>query len=318
MNYNENECLWVEKYRPKTVDDCILPERIKEKFRQFLKDDYIPNLLLSGTAGVGKTSVAKAVLDEGGFDWIIINGSMDSGIDTLRVKIKQFASTMSLTGKRKYVILDEADYLNGQSTQPALRNFMEEYSNNCGFIMTCNYKDRIIKELHSRCSQVHFSLVNGEKAEMAKQFMSRVGEILTIEKVKCNKTVLANIIKNYFPDFRKVINECQIAAANGAGEITSETLVTLDDENYKRLIGILSDKDFKEMRKWIGHNSDIDSVVLYRRLYDTAYDVCDKKSIPQLVLVIGKYMYQDAFVADKEINTASCMTELMMECDFKV
>jgi DNA polymerase III delta prime subunit len=307
--------LWVEKYRPKTIEDTILPEELKKTFQQFVDQKNIPNLLLTGTAGVGKTTVARAMLEELESDYIVINGSMNGNIDTLRTTIQNFASSVSFTGGRKYVILDEADYLNANSTQPALRNFMEEYSKNCGFILTCNFKNRIIEPLHSRCSVVEFKINKNDMPKLAMQFMKRVCSILTSENVEFDKAVIAEIITKHFPDWRRVLNELQRYSATG--KIDSGILVNISDESFKKLISYLKNKKFTEMRKWVGENSDMDSSELFRKLYDNASDAMDKQSIPQLVLHLAKYQYQASFVADQEINLVACLTEILADCEFK-
>jgi DNA polymerase III delta prime subunit len=307
--------LWTEAYRPSVIEDCILPDSIKSAFKQFVKDKYVPNLLLSGGPGIGKTTVAKAVLDECGFDWIVVNGSMDGNIDTLRTTIRNFASTVSFTGARKYVILDEADYLNPQSTQPALRNFMEEFSSNCGFIMTCNFKNRIIEPLHSRTSVIDFKINGKEKTEMAKQMMTRLEYVLTTEGVKYEKKVLGQMLLKHFGDWRRIINELQRYASSGA--IDTGILVNMSDESYKQLLKALKEKNFKDMRGWVGKNSDIDSVEIFRKLYDFSADVLTSNAVPQLVLILADYSYKSAFVADQEINLVACLTEIMGSCEFK-
>ena len=305
--------LWVEKYRPKTISDTILPDELKQTFQQFVDQDSIPNLLLSGGPGVGKTTIARAMCEQLNVDYIVINGSMNGNIDTLRTEIKDFASTISFTGNRKYVILDEADYLNPQSTQPALRNFMEEYSKNCGFILTCNFKNRIIDPLHSRCSVIEFKINGKDKASMASQLFKRVKAILSDENVSYDQKTLAELITLYFPDFRRVINELQRYSATGS--IDSGILAN-HSSNIADLVGILKSKKFVDMRKWIADHKDVDTAQLYRQLYDNASQYVKPQSIPQLVVTLADYQYKAAFVADHEINNVACMTELMMEVDW--
>jgi len=309
-----DEFLWVEKYRPKTINDCILPEGLKQTFSSFIDNGNIPNLLLTGSAGVGKTTVAKAMLEQIGADYIVINGSMNGNIDTLRNDIQQFASSVSFSGGRKYVILDEADYLNANSTQPALRNFMEEFSRNCGFILTCNFKHRIIEPLHSRCSVVDFKISKDDLPRLAVQFFKRTVGILSNERVEFDKAVVAELINKHVPDWRRVLNELQRYSVNG--KIDSGIFVNLQDENLKTLIGYIKAKNFGEMRKWVGENSDTDSAQLYRKFYDQAYNYIKPASIPELVVLIAKYQYQAAFVADPEINTAAFLTEVMVSLEF--
>jgi DNA polymerase III delta prime subunit len=305
--------LWVEKYRPKTISDTILPDELKQTFQQFVDQDNIPNLLLSGGPGIGKTTIARAMCEQLNVDYIVINGSMNGNIDTLRTEIKDFASTISFTGNRKYVILDEADYLNPQSTQPALRNFMEEYSKNCGFILTCNFKNRIIDPLHSRCSVIEFKINGKDKASMASQLFKRVKAILSDENVSYDQKTLAELITLYFPDFRRVINELQRYSATGS--IDSGILAN-HSSNIQDLVSILKNKKFVDMRKWIADHKDIDTAQLYRQLYDNASQYVKPQSIPQLVVTLADYQYKAAFVADHEINNVACMTELMMEVDW--
>lgn len=305
--------LWVEKYRPKTISDTILPAELKETFQQFVDQDNIPNLLLSGGPGIGKTTIARAMCEQLNVDYIVINGSMNGNIDTLRTEIKDFASTISFTGNRKYVILDEADYLNPQSTQPALRNFMEEYSKNCGFILTCNFKNRIIDPLHSRCSVIEFKINGKDKASMASQLFKRVKAILSDENVSYDQKTLAELITLYFPDFRRVINELQRYSVTGS--IDSGILAD-QSSNIQDLVGILKSKKFVDMRKWIADHKDLDTAQLYRQLYDNASQYVKPQSIPQLVVTLADYQYKAAFVADHEINNVACMTELMMEVDW--
>jgi DNA polymerase III delta prime subunit len=306
--------LWVEKYRPQTVEDCILPENIKATFQEFVNRKEIPNLLLSGTAGVGKTTIAKALCNEVGCDYIIINGSDESGIDVLRNKIKNYASSMSLSGGRKVVIIDEADYLNANSTQPALRGAIEEFSSNCSFIFTCNFKNRIIDPIHSRCTVIDFK-INGQKAKMAAQFFKRVEWILQEEGVTYDKQVVAAVITKHFPDNRRVINELQRYAASGT--IDKGILASVSDVQMTELVKSLSDKDFTSVRKWVTNNLDNDATRIFRTIYDTLYEKLSPNSVPQLVLILAKYQYQAAFVADHEINLLAAMTEIMVECEFK-
>ena len=308
------EVLWVEKYRPKSIDDCILPTSLKETFSEMVDKKQIPNLLLSGGPGVGKTTVAKAMLESLNCDYIVINGSMNGNIDTLRNEIKDFASTISFTTTRKFVILDEADYLNAQSTQPALRNFMEEYSKNCGFILTCNFKNRIIDPLHSRCSVVEFKIDKNDKPKLASNFMKRVDHILTSENVKYDKKVVAQMIMNYFPDWRRVINELQRYSV--VGKIDVGILSNFGDDSVNKLIGFLKNKQFENMRKWVAEN-EIDTTSLFRKLYDLSSKVMKNTSIPQLAITLADYQYKAAFVADHEINLVACLTEVMTDCEFK-
>ena len=307
--------LWVEKFRPHTIADTILPPNLQATFQQFVDDKNIPNLLLTGRAGVGKTTVARAMLDQLGADYIVINGSMHGNIDTLRTDILNFASTVSFTGGRKYVILDEADYLNPNSTQPALRNFMEEYSRNCGFILTCNFKNKLIDPLISRCSVIEFSIPKEDKPKLAMRFYKRVIEILKKENVEAEPKAVAGVIEKHFPDWRRVLNELQRYSATG--KIDVGILTNLQEDSFKQLVGFLKNKEFSNVRKWVGENSDIDTTTFFRKFYDQASDLMDSPSIAQLVLILAKYQYQSAFVADHEINIAACMTEVMVECTFK-
>ena len=305
--------LWTEKYRPKTIEDCILPERLKLPFQEYVNQRNIPNLLLAGGAGVGKTTVAKALCNEVGCDYIVINGSDESGIDTFRTKIKNYASSMSLTGGRKVIIIDEADYLNPNSTQPALRNAIEEFASNCSFIFTCNYKNRIIEPLHSRCAVIEFSLKNGEKAKMASAFFKRIQSVLQSESVDYDDKVIAELIKKHFPDFRRIINELQ--RYSQFGKIDTGVLAQIGDISIAEIVKFIRDKDFGSIRKWVASN-DVDSNTLYRKLYDSMYDLMKPQSIPQAVLILADYQYKAAFVADQEINTVACLTEIMVECEF--
>jgi DNA polymerase III delta prime subunit len=305
------EFLWVEKYRPKTVDETILPAELKAVFQQFVDQKNIPNLILSGTAGVGKTTIARAMLEQLECDYIVINGSMNGNIDTLRTEILSFASSVSLQGGRKYVILDEADYLNANSTQPALRNFMEEFSRNCGFILTCNFKNRIIEPLHSRCSVIDFKVSKRDMVKLATQFMKRVNFILNTESVKYESAVIAEVIQKHFPDWRRVLNELQRYSATGS--IDSGILANIQETNLRELIAFMKDKNFTEVRKWVKNNTDADVNNLYNQFYDSLAQFFQTKDIPMLVSLIAKFQYQNAFVANPEINFAAFIAEIMME-----
>ena len=307
--------LWTEKYRPQTIEECILPESMKKTFKEFIDSGELPNFLFCGGAGVGKTTVAKALCNEVGAEYLFINGSEESGIDVLRNKIKNFASSVSLTDSKKVVILDEADYLNANSTQPALRGFIEEFSNNCRFIFTCNFKNRIIEPLHSRCAVVEFKIENKEKATIAASFFKRVVNILKTENIEFDKAVVAELIGKHFPDYRRVLNELQRYSVSG--KIDSGLLVNIGDESYADLVKNLKAKNFTEVRKWVGKNSDVETTELFRHLYDKAVDYIEQGSIPQLVLVLAEYQYRAAFVADKEINTMAALTEVMGQLKFK-
>ena len=307
--------LWVEKYRPKTIRDCILPDELKKTFGLFVQDKHIPNMILSGGPGVGKTTVAKAMIDEIGSTYMMINGSEESGIDVLRTKIKNFASTVSLEGGRKYLIIDEADYLNPQSTQPALRGFMEEFHKNRGFILTCNFKNRLIPPLHSRCSVVDFIIPNEQKPKLASRFFARVGDILNSEGVKFEPKAVAELMNKFFPDWRRVLNELQRYSVSG--QIDAGVLVNLSENNLNELYGHLKDKNITEVRKWIVNNLDNDSVRIFRRVYDSLYDYLDSSTIPHAVVILGEYQFKSAFVADQEINLLAFFTELMGQVKFK-
>jgi DNA polymerase III delta prime subunit len=306
--------LWCEKYRPKTVQETILPVNLKQTFQAFVDQRNIPNLILSGGPGVGKTTIARAMLEELGADYIVINGSLNGNIDTLRNDIRNFASSISFTGGRKYVILDEADYLNPNSTQPALRNFMEEFSKNCGFILTCNFKNRIIEPLHSRCSCVDFRIAGSDNAKLASQFFKRVCTILETENVSYEKPVIAEFINKHFPDWRRVLNELQRYSATGSIDVG--ILSNFQEVGFKELVEYLKTKNFTEVRRWVGENIDNDVNQLFRKFYDNSANCMVKSSIPQLVLILAKYQYQSAFAADQEINMVACMTEIMVECEF--
>jgi len=305
--------LWVEKYRPQTIEDCILPDALKKTFQEFVNNKQIPNLLLCGTAGVGKTTVARALCNEVGCDYIIINGSDENGVDAVRVKIKNYASSMSLTGGRKIVILDEADYLT-PNAQAILRAGIEEFSGNCSFIFTCNFKNRIIDPLHSRCTVIDFK-ANGSKAKMATLLFKRVEGILKDEGITYDREVVAAVITKHFPDNRRIIGELQRYSAGGT--IDKGILASVSDVQLGELTKALSNKDFASARKWVTNNLDNDPARIFRSLYDTLYEELKGGSVPQLVLILAKYQYQSAFVADHEINLMACLTEIMVECEFK-
>jgi DNA polymerase III delta prime subunit len=307
--------LWVEKYRPKDVSSCILPKNLRDTFTEFVESETIPNLILSGGPGVGKTTIAKAMIEQIGATYMMINGSEESGIDILRTKIKNFASTVSLEGGRKYLILDEADYLNPQSTQPALRGFMEEFHKNCGFILTCNYKNRLIEPLHSRCSVIEFTIPKSEKQKLASGFMKRVISILDKEEIKYENRVIAEVINTHFPDCRRTLNELQRYSVSG--KIDAGILVNLSDVNIKELIHYMKNKEFTNVRKWVVNNLDNNPVDLLRIVYDNLYEYVDGSTIPHCVVVLGEYQYKSAFVADQEINMMACLTEIMARAKFK-
>ena len=313
-----SDYLWVEKYSPNKIKDCILTEELKDTFSKFVDQGEIPNLLLSGTAGTGKTTVARALCEEIGADYIIINGS-DEGrqIDTLRNKIKNFASTVSLTeeSNHKVVIVDEADYMNADSVQPALRNFIETFYNNCRFIFTCNYKNKILPALHSRCTVVDFRITNGQKVKTATALLKRLGKILKDEEIEFDKKVLAELIQKYYPDFRRTINELQRYSVRG--KIDSGILFNLSEANHKELITVLKEKRFNDMRKWVVQNLDKEPSSLFTGIYNVLYQYLNPQSIPQAVLIIAGNQYKAAFVADQEINTVACLTEIMANCKFK-
>jgi DNA polymerase III delta prime subunit len=303
--------LWVEKYRPRTISECILPDTLKKTFSEIVSTGEIPNMLFTGTAGLGKTTVAKAICNELDLDWIMINGSEDGNIDTLRNKIRRFASTVSLHGGYKVVILDEADYLNPQSTQPALRGFIEEFSDNCRFILTCNFKNRVIEPLHSRCGVYEFNTTKKDMMPLCNSMLERVKFILNHEEIEYPREALgdiAELLMKHAPDWRRVLNELQRSSVSG--ELRLKSLVKTD-ASYDALFTALKNKDFKKMRSWVTNNMDVDSSVIFRTIYDSMYDKVDSQSIPQLVLILADYQYKDAFVADHELNLVACMTEIM-------
>jgi len=305
--------IWVEKYRPKTIDECILPKDQKDYFKNLVANGEIQNMLLCGTAGTGKTTVARALCEELKSDYIIINGSEESGIDVLRTKIKSFASTVSFTGNTKVVILDEADYLNPNSTQPALRGFIEEFANNCSFIFTCNFKNRIIQPLHSRCAVIEFKIPNKEKPTIAGAFFRRVTYILSFENIHADSKVVAKVVEKHFPDFRRTLNELQ--RYSQSGRIDEGILTNLSDVNMNDLVKALKDKDWKKMRSWVVHNMDSDPISLFRKVYDTLLPLTNQ--VPQLVLTLADYQYKSAFVSDQEINLVACLTEIMASVELK-
>ena len=309
------EFLWVEKYRPQKVLDCILPDRLKKVFQEYVNNKTIPNLMLTGTAGVGKTTAAIAMCEEIGLDYIFINSSEERGIDTLRTKIRGYASTVSFSGSQKVIILDEADYITPEA-QAALRGAIEEFSSNCSFIFTCNFKSKLIDAIHSRCSVIDFTLVNGEKPKMAAQFFKRLCDILTKEKITFDKAVVAKIVEKFFPDYRRTLNELQRYSSSGNIDVSILNQVS-DVKNMTDLIRYLKEKNFGEMRKWVVMNSDIDTARVYRKIYDGLYDYMKPESIPQAVVILAKYQYQCAFVPDQEINLVACLTEIMVDCEVK-
>jgi DNA polymerase III delta prime subunit len=315
VDVKSNEVLYVEKYRPQKIADTILPAKTKDIFNKFVADNSVPNLLLTGGPGVGKTTIAKAMLDELDCDYIVKNGSLNVNIDTLRYEISTFASAISLSGGRKYVIFDEADYLNATSVQPALRNFIEEYSANCGFIFTCNFKNRIISPLRSRLSEIDFSIETSERPALAAQFFKRVMTILDMENISYDKKVVAKVIEKHFPDFRRVLTELQSYAASGS--IDEGIFVNIKQESIDELFRLLKGKDFTNMRKWVANNSDQDMNEMFRRIYDIASDKVEFRSLPGFVVTMADYMYKANFVADLEVNMVAFLTEVMIESEFK-
>ena len=311
----QDQFLWVEKYRPKTVEECILPKELKATFQQIVDSGELPNLMFTGTAGLGKTTVARALCEQLGIDYIVINGSEEGNIDTLRTKIRQFASTVSLSGGYKCVILDEADYLNPQSTQPALRGFIEEFANNCRFILTCNFKNRIIEPLHSRCGVIDFKFDKKILASLCGQFLLRLKDILSKENITYAEPVLAELIMKHAPDWRRVLNEAQRYSITGS--IDEGILVTLNDKSIKDLMAALKAKNFKGMREWVVNNIDTEPHAIFRKIYDNLNDNLQPQSIPQVILTLADYQYKNAFVADHELNVVACMTEIMATAEWK-
>jgi DNA polymerase III delta prime subunit len=312
----DDQFLWVEKYRPQNIDDCVLPESIKRTFKEYITKGELPTFLFCGTAGVGKTTVAKALCNEVGAEYIMINGS-DEGrsIDTLRTTIKNFATTVSLTDSKKVVIIDEADYMNADSVQPALRNFIEQFSNNCRFIFTCNFKNRIIEPLHSRCAVMEFKIDQKDKQEIAAAFFKRAVYILKNEGIEFDPKVVSELIIKHFPDYRRILNELQRYSVSG--KIDSGILVNMSQESFKQLVKDMKDKNFSEVRKWVAKNSELGTAPLFRELYDTATAVMQEPSIPQMILILADYQHKAAFVADQEINVMAALTEVMAQCKFK-
>ena len=306
--------IWTERYRPKTIDECILPSKLKEELQGMISKGELPNLLMCGPAGSGKTTAALAMCEEVGADVMFINASLENGIDVLRSKIAQFASTVSLTDAKKVVILDEADYTNPQSLQPALRGFIEEFSSNVRFILTCNFKNRIIEPLHSRCAVIDFRIVGKEKVEVAGQFFKRVVGILKAEGIDYDAKSVAALVQKHFPDYRRTINELQRYSTSG--KIDSGILVSLSAENYSHLYKMMGEKNFSEVRKWVAQNSDGDVVRIFRELYDNSTSIFETSSIPQLIILLAEYSYKNAFVADSELNLMACLTEVMASCKF--
>jgi len=307
--------LWVEKFRPASIDECVLPVEIKKVFQNIVDTGEVPNLLLTGTSGIGKTTVAKALCNQLGCDWLMINGSNEGRmIDTLRTTITNYASTVSFSGGKKIIIIDEADYMNKESVQPAMRGLIEEFSNNCRFFFTCNYKNKILPSLHSRCSVIDFKINREDKPELAKKFSEIAMKLLDSENIKYKPDVVAKLVVRYFPDFRRVLNELQNNAVSG--KIDASVLEASSNENFNQLIGFLKEKDFTQMRKWVAQNIDNDHVGLYRQVYDSMFSNIKKQSVPDAVLIIADYSYKSAFVADQEINMVACLTELMMNSEF--
>ena len=311
-----NDFLWVEEFRPKRVADCILPSQIKEVFQGFVNDGRIPNLLLSGPPGVGKTTIAKAMCDEIGVDHLMINGSNEGrNIDTVRTLLQQYCSSVSMSGGRKVVIVDEADYMNAESVQPALRRFIEEFSANVSFIFTCNFRNRIINPLHSRCSVIEFVIPKSDRPQLASECLSRVKSILGEKFIGYDEKVLVELIMKHFPDMRRVLNELQRYSAGGV--IDAGILAQIGEINLNELMRALKEKHFSEVRRWVTENIDNDPVRIFRKIYDGVGGHLKDASVPQAVLILADYQYKSAFVADQEINLVACLTEMMVDCEFK-
>jgi DNA polymerase III delta prime subunit len=310
---NTEQFLWTEKYRPQTIDQCVIPQYLKDTFQEYVAKGQIPHMILSGGPGVGKTTVAKALCNELECDFIVINGSSENGIDVLRTKITAFATSVSLNGKPKVVIIDEADGLNPNSIQPALRNFLEEYSKNCRFIFTCNYANKIISPLHSRCTVIEFKLTKEDRPAMASRFLKRLVGILEEEGIEADKKVIAQVLTKHFPDYRRILNELQRYSSKGS--IDEGILATVQDSDIRDLIASLKAKDFRSMRQWVANNADNDVQRIFRQVFDALIDLVNE--VPQMVLIIADYNYKAYFVADQTINSTACFTELMASVTFK-
>lgn len=312
---SEDRIVWSLDLRPKTVQDCVIPQELKQNFQSMVDNKHFPNMLLSGPPGCGKTTVALALADELNMSYLFINGSVYGNIDTLRTKMTQFASTVSLDDKKKLIIIDEADYMNPQSMQPGLRNFMEDFGRECKFIFTCNYKNKILKALHSRCSVIDFTFPKEEKATLVVEFFNKIAEILDKEGIKYEKKPLIDFIMHHYPDFRNVLNELQRFSIGG--ELKKEQLQKFSNVNLDTIIGMMRSKDFAKLRKWVAEHPDIDFATLSQSIYKTAGQYFKPVSIPNLIMLLAQYQYQAAFVADPEINTMACLTHIMMECQLK-
>ena len=314
MESNDTQFLWVEKYRPHKIADCVLPDSLKDTFLEYIKNGNIPNILFTGSPGTGKTTAAKALCEEIGIDWMFINGSSERGIDVLRNKITTYASSMSFGGGRKCIIIDEADNLT-DDCQRAMRAAIEEFSSNCTFILTCNYVNKIIPALHSRFAIIEFKLKGTDKAKMASAFFKRIGAILLKEGIAYKPEVVIEVIQKHFPDYRRILNELQRYSVSGSIDIG--ILTNLSDDAIRDLIGHIKNKDFGKMRRWVGNNVDQDMTKIYRKVYDSLYDYLTPESIPSAVLIIAEYSYRHAFVADPEVNAVACFTQMMADCGFK-
>ena len=311
-----DQFLWVEKYRPQKIADCILTEGLLKTFQSIIDSGEMQNMLFAGTAGLGKTTVARAMCNTLGLDYIIVNGSEESGIDVLRNKIRQFASSVSLQSRGpKVIILDEADYLNPSSTQPALRGFIEEFSNNCRFILTCNFKNRVIEPLHSRCAVIEFNTSKKQMASLANAFLKRLEFILKEEGIQYEQATVAELILRFAPDWRRVINECQRYSVSG--KIDSGILVSTSDLNVHALMAAIKTKDFKAARAWVVNNIDTEPAAIFRKIYDNVAEYAKPQGVPEVVIILAKYQYQDAFVADHELNLIACLVELMGNVEWK-